>query len=51
VAAKVFMWLALWCALNAAAAAAAGANTAYELWFHSTAAIIVNVPSWAERNP
>jgi hypothetical protein len=32
-------------------AAAAGANTAFEVCFHATAAIIVNVPKWAERNP
>jgi hypothetical protein len=40
--------MALWCAFDAAAA---GANYAYELWFHSTAAIIVDVPSWARRPP
>jgi hypothetical protein len=40
--------LALLCTFDAAAA---GANTAFELWFHSTAAILVDVPSWAERSP
>jgi hypothetical protein len=40
--------LAIQCTFDAAAA---GANTAFKVCFHATAAIIVNVPKWAERNP
>jgi UDP-N-acetylglucosamine:LPS N-acetylglucosamine transferase len=31
------------------AVSSAGANTAYEKYFYATAAVLVDVPSWADR--